>query len=285
MRYASRQLKRKRVGVLWFVAVVIIFAGAAFADGEAVLTAKSLSYDSKTGWVTASGDIHFTSPDGELFSDRGGGNINGKVFVASGNVRGSFKRESIEITCEAISLSSDVESMPERRVITASGDVVLTRRKDRLSAQSVMWEMGGNGYRAEGNVIGTFEEFSIDSDVVARSGDQFLADNVRKYVDRARGMRLSSKKASGLFDGSKIVELITNGNVSIDMSDNRGEITTVTGDKGVYSLARGTIVVTGNARVGRGDHSLRASSVVYHLVSGRVEALGQPTLTFGMPAD
>jgi lipopolysaccharide export system protein LptA len=269
---------------LRLVAAVIVFAaaGAAFADGEAVLTAESLSYDSKAGWVSASGNIHFTSPDGELFSDRGGGDINGKVFVASGNVRGSFKRESIEITCETISMSNEDESV---RRFTASGDVVLTRLSDRLSAQSVMWEMGGNGYKAEGDVIGTFEDFSIDSDMITRSGDQFWASNIREYVDRARRVRSSSRKARGMFEGRKIVELITEGNVSIEMPDNNGEISTVTGDKGVYSLARGTIVVTGNARIYRGDHSLKASSVVYHLASGRVEALGQPTLVFGTPAN
>jgi lipopolysaccharide export system protein LptA len=282
MKYASRQAKR--VGILRLIAAVVVFAaaGAAFADGEAVLTAESLSYDSNTGWVAASGNIHFTSPDGELFSDRGGGDINGKVFVASGNVRGSFKRESVEITCEAISLSNENES--ERR-INASGDVVLTRLSDRLSAQSVMWEIGGNSYKAEGNVLGTFEDFSIDSDMMTRSGDQFWASGIREYMDRERGVRLSSRKANGVFDGREIVELITEGSVSIKMSGKNGEISTVTGNKGVYSLARGTIVVTGNARIDRGDHSLKASSVVYHLASGRVEALGQPTLMFGTPAN
>jgi lipopolysaccharide export system protein LptA len=262
--------------------ILSAFAGAAHAAGEAVLTAGSLSYDSKTGWVAASGDVHFTSPDGELFSDRGGGDVNGKVFTANGNVRGSFKRESIEITCDAMSLSNTGGPEPVRR-ITASGDVVMTRRGDRLTAQSVTWDIGENNYKAKGSVLGTFEEFSIDSDLAARSGDQFWASGVREYTDRSRGVRLSSKSANGIFDGAKIVEMITDGNVSIDMLDNKGVTSTVTGDKGVYSLARGTIVVTGNAVVVRGDQRLKASSVVYHLGSGRVEALGQPTLTFGTP--
>jgi lipopolysaccharide export system protein LptA len=262
--------------------ILSVLAGTAFAAGEAVLTAGSLSYDSKTGWVAASGNVHFSSPDGELFSDRGGGDVNGNVFAASGSVRGSFKRESMEITCDAMSLSN-TDGPKQGRRITASGDVVLTRRDEKLTAQSVTWDIGENNYRAEGNVLGTFSEFSIDSDLAARSGDQFWASGIRKYVDRSRGMRLSSKSASGIFEGGRIVELITDGNVSIDMPDNKGVISTVTGDKGVYSLARGTVVVTGNAQVSRLDQRLKASSVVYHLGSGRVEALGQPTLMFGTP--
>jgi lipopolysaccharide export system protein LptA len=250
------------------------------ADGEASLTADSMNYDPRTGWIVVSGNVHFTRPDGELFGDRGGGSANGQSFEIHGNVRGSFSAESLDIACESLNLSS-VGGSTARRRITASGDVVLTRRADRLSAESVTWEMGRNSYKASGGVTGTLGGYYIDSDLAARNGNQFWAHNLRRYEDRRRNIRLSAAKASGLMQGDAIVELVADGGVSMNMPDSQGLMSTVTGDKGVYSVARGTIVITGNATVTQGARKLRASSIVYHLNSGRVEAIGQPTLVIG----
>ncbi|MDR3331348.1 MAG: hypothetical protein LBT08_01855, partial [Synergistaceae bacterium] len=259
-----------------------VFAGIAFCDNEARLTADSMNYDPATGRITAFGNVRFMRPDGEIFGDRGAGNANGRDFEVHGNVRGNFTREAAEIVCESLFLSSAGES-PLRRKITASGDVILTRDGDRMSAQTITWEMDRDNYKATGEVIGTFAQYSIDSDLIARNEDKIWAHNIRRYEDRDRGLFLSAGKASGIIRESEVVELIADGEVIMSMPDNMGVVSRATGDKCVFSLDRGTIVISGNAAVKQGERRLNASSIVYHLDSGRIDALGQPTLVFETP--
>lgn len=268
------------------MALLLVAVAATHADAQestASLTADAMNYDPTTGEIEAAGNVHFQRPDGELFGDRGRGKENGRNFEMHGNVRGSFEAESLDIVCESIGLSSEGE--PPVRKIAASGDVVLTHSGDRLSAQAVRWEMDRENYRAQGNVLGSFAQYSIDADEIARNGEQFWAQNIRNYEDRNRRITLRAQKASGLVKNGEVTELITEGRVSTTMPDNQGIMARITGDKGVFSLARGTIVISGNAIVTQGDRRLNAGSIVYHLDTGRIDALGSPRLIFDLPQE
>ena len=126
-------------------------------------------------------------------------------------------------------------------------------------------------------------DYFIDADEVARNGEQFWAQNIRRYEDRTRRIGISASKASGLLRRGSVIELISSGSFVLNLADRKGAVTTITGDKGVYSQDRGTLVITGGVRAIQEGRSLSAGSIVYHLDSGRLEALGErPTITFEM---
>jgi lipopolysaccharide export system protein LptA len=56
--------------------------------------------------------------------------------------------------------------------------------------------------------------------------------------------------------------------------------TRIQGDRAVYSLARGSLVVTGNVSAVQDGRSLRSESLIYFPKQNRVEATGSPQLIF-----
>lgn len=264
---------------LTLLLLALFRASACAAAGSANLTADTMRYDPDTGVIRAQGDVHLVRSDGELFGDVGLGNANKRDFEMQGGVRGTFTGGEgvINIVCAFLRLSSE-EMAPARRTITASGDVVLTRGGDRLAADELSWSMDRDGYTARGGVIGDFASHSIDADEVVRDGNDFSARSVRRYEDRERNLTLRANRVDGRLSSGRVAELVADGNVVMDSPDDTGRMTRITGDRGVFSFARGTVVISGSAVVEQNARRLHAGNIVYHLDSGRVEALERPSL-------
>lgn len=237
----------------------------------------SMRYDPTTKRITATGNVHFTRPDGEMYGDLGIGNADGRQFEMHGNVRGIFPENELEVLCESIHMES-LDPEGTRRRITAAGRVILTSGADKLTAEEVAWEPGTDNYSADGKVLASFGTHYLDSDSVARSGDEFSAAGVRTYQDRSRNLTLSASRANGAIQNGEVAELTAAGSLVVTMPDAEGVMTRITGNRGLFSTARGTVVVTGNAEATQGGRYLQAADIVYHLDSGRLEALGRPSL-------
>jgi lipopolysaccharide transport protein LptA len=239
-----------------------------------------MNYDPGTGIVTASGNVRLHSPDGEISGDLGLGSVKKQNFEIHGRVRGKFTHKDgsvIDITCETAALRGETE---KNRVVTASGDVRLKRGPENLAADAVLWHMSAERYSATGNVLGNFASYSIDADAVSRDMKQFSARTIRNFTEHGRGITMSASQAEGLINNNKVTELTAKGNVIVSMPDKNGVITRATGNTGVYSLARGTIVISGNATVTQADRKLNSDSIVYFLDTGHIDALGSPKLLF-----
>lgn len=266
------------------IALVLLAATVAMCESavNVNLTADSMRYNPDSGEIKAFGNVHIKRPDGELFGDSGSGNSNGREFELRGNVKGHFVSDDVDISCDFLKLSS-TGTAPVRREATASGDVLLTRASDRISAMRLSWEIGGVKYSAAGSVLGDFETYSIDADEAGRDGEKFWAVGVRRYEDMERGIAMSANKIDGITDGDRIVELVASGSVVMDSRDDKGKPSRVTGNKGVFSVARGTLVVSGNATATQEGRRLIAGNIVYYLDGGRIEALDRPSLVIEMP--
>lgn len=279
MREIHRDAKKRGrcLPAIFAPLLLILAASVPCSAGDVTLTSDSLSYDPAERIVRAAGNVRLESPEGELFADRGRGVVNGKDFEMSGNVRGNFRKEGIEIHCRSIDLRSEGEK-PARRKLRATGNVRLVRGEDRLLASNVSWELGGDHYRASGNVSANFSAYSIEADEAARDGEQFWAQGVRRYEDRVRKIVVKTSKARGVVRGKEVTELTAEGPVEVVMFDRNGKRTTVRGDKGVFSKERGSVVISGNARADQDGRTLTADSIVYHLDGGKIDALGRPSM-------
>ncbi|MDR1508449.1 MAG: hypothetical protein LBS53_02290 [Synergistaceae bacterium] len=279
-------MTKKRVLAISFSGVIlalsIAFIPTAFTSAdEATILADSMRYDPNTGNITAAGNVRLVSADGEVFGDDGLGSVSGDNFELHGNVRGHLKTKdgkTVDITCAAATLRGSGDS---GRVITASGNVKITRGSENLTADTVTWDTGVEKYSASGNVLGVFEAYSIDADAVSRDRGVFEARTIRRFTEHARKINMSASSAEGtLNENNEVTELTADGGVTVTMPDKEGAVTRATGKTGVYSLARGTVVLSGRAAVTQSGRVLNSENIVYFIDSGRIDARGNPSLTF-----
>lgn len=265
---------RKAAALSLFVLLLRGVGGAS----EVSLKADSIRYDPATSLITAEGNVALTRDDGRLYAEKGNGNTDGTDFVLEGSVRGEFPSHNAKISCNYLKLTVDPGTAARR--IVASGDAALDRGADSMRAGWVSWEIGRDNYRAEGRVTGVFSTHAVDADLVARNGETFWAKGVRRYEDKRYNMTLSAQNLRGRIRRDQVSELEAFGRLVMDVPEEDGKTIRVTGEKGVFSEARGTVVVSGGATAVQPGRRLQAESLVLHLATRRVEALGQSSLVF-----
>jgi lipopolysaccharide transport protein LptA len=258
---------------------VLLIAGAMSAE-QALMVADSMQYDPAASVIKASGNVHITHPDGEIFGDNGSGSFDGKNFEMHGGVRGHFKDKDgvpVNLECADAYLNTRDDGT---HTLTANIAATLTRRAEKLSADSIIWNSSGDRYSALGNALGDFETYAIDADAVSRDARIFNARTVRKFYEKARKITMSADKADGVIINEQISELVATGNVLITAPGKNGNMTRATGGRGVYSLDNGTVVITGRATVTQTGRKLNSERIVYYVDTGRIDATGNPALVF-----
>jgi lipopolysaccharide transport protein LptA len=260
-------------------ALVLAVAGAISAE-QAMMVADSMRYDPAASVITASGNVHITHPDGEVFGDNGFGSVDGRHFEIHGGVRGHFKgSDGVPVNLECADAYLETED-DGTHTLTAKVSATLTKRAEKLSADSIIWNSSGDRYSALGSVLGDFEAYAIDADAVSRDARIFGARAVRKFHEKARKITMSANRAEGVIINEQISELVATGRVVITAPDKSGNMTRATGSKGVYSLDEGTVVVTGKATITQKGRKLDSERIVYYVDTGRIDATGGPALTF-----
>ena len=263
------------------LAVVLVFVVAGTMSAEqATMVADSMRYDPAGSVITASGSVHITHPDGEIFGNDGSGTVDGRDFELHGNVRGHFRDKDgvpVNLECADAYLNTGDDNT---HTLTATGSATLTKRAGKLSADTITWNSSGDRYSALGNVMGDFETYTIDADVVSRDAQIFSTHAVRKFYEKARKITMSADRADGIIVNEQISELVATGNVVITAPDKSGNMTRGTGGKGVYSQGSNTIVLTGRATITQTGRKLNSDRIVYYVDTGRIDATGSPALTF-----
>jgi lipopolysaccharide transport protein LptA len=260
-------------------ALVFVIAGAMSAE-QATMVADTMRYDPAASVITASGSVRITHPDGEIFGDNGSGSVDGRNFELHGAVRGHFRdRDGVPVYLQCADAYVNTED-DGFSTLTAKGSATLSKLAEKLSADSITWNSSGDKYSALGNVLGDFEAYSVDADVVSRDAGVFSARAVRKFYEKGRKITMSADRADGAIINERISELVANGNVVMTAPDRNGNMTRTTGSRSVYSLDEGTVVVTGRATVTQTGRKLNSERIVYHIDTGRIDATGNPALTF-----
>ena len=104
---------------------------------------------------------------------------------------------------------------------------------------------------------------------------KFWITNARNIEDTSRGLSFGANSVEGLLKAGDLHELTAKKNVWLKgRPKSQEDPVSIKGDNALYSLARGSAVVSGHVVAVQGGRTLRSDSVVYFPDQNRVEALG-----------
>lgn len=120
----------------------------------------------------------------------------------------------------------------------------------------------------------------LEAREAGRKGDLFWAAGVSRFEERTEGISLKAGRIEARSEGQEMRELTATGEVSA-IVERAGEPTvTLKGDKLLYSKAKGTVALVGNAQALQEGRSVKSETLLYDVTSRRIEAQGRPQLVF-----
>ena len=225
---------------------ILLFGGSAYAaelPDEAQLSADRMRFDSKSGDFLATGNVLIRADGLLVASPRGTGNVKNKEahFTEGVAASGDWQGEWVDLAAGSISL---------------------------YFAQTPTCTV-------EGGVKGDVGRISIDADKLYMKGPDVSALNVRRLQDHQTGVVFGAEDVRGTLTDGVLQTLTAKRKVWIQGRPNDGgDMVDIRGDSAVYSVERGSVVLTGNVRAVQKGRTLTSQSIVYFPANNRVEAIG-----------
>ena len=206
-------------------------------------------------------------------------------FVADGNV--TIKAGDLRVNAPESSGNIDRKEIHFDRGITASGRWM----GDKISLKAgrmVLSFANVPTCKFQGGVKGGFGTMNLDADNLTitgagglstpRAGDRqtkFWLNTVRKLEDTARGLSFGANSVEGIVRGGRLYDMTAKKNVWLNgKQKGQADPVSIKGNNALYSLERGSVVLSGHVVAVQGGRTLKSDSVVYFPEQNRVEALG-----------
>ena len=243
----------RKIGLWVICSAVLLFAGveagrAAIENDlpdQAQLSADRMLFEAESGDFSASGNVVIKA-DGVTFqAPLGTGNVKNKeVHFSDG--------------------------------ITASGD--WRGNWLDLSAGKVSFFFGQTPtYIAEDMVKGVLGKLYLEVEKLYMKGADISALKVRRFEDHELNIAFGAESVRGVVEGGVLTTFTAEGNVWLNGQPNAvGGAVNIRGDRAVYSVERGSVVMSGNVRAVQQGRTLTAGSLVYFPDSNRIDAYGGP---------
>jgi len=249
---------------------------------ESTLEADEMNYNVQTKAASAIGHVVYTHGGDIIKGDKAEG-FTDKYIILTGNPVFAVS-EAYQTQLTAKKIVWTVDKTDKTNGYYEAFDNVRAKRTngDFLNAAYVKVYLEANIYDATGNVEALYEGKYIKALEVHRNGADFSGKNVVKLEDRIKKQAISATTITGkINEKDEITDAVADKNVIFDNIDKNGVQSRLYGDHAVYSKAKGTVVVTGNARGLRSDgKKLSADKLVYHEATEQIEAIGRTKITF-----
>lgn len=251
----TRRISAYSIIILCFILTLPCYALDSMPD-QATLSANRMRFDADTGDFLADGNVIITAGDLKLTAPEGSGNVDRRIVNFDKGITASGKWHGDKISLKAGKVSLSFEDVPSCKF--------------------------------QGGVKGSMGTMKIDADHLTITGTggfnkpsgkdtqtRFWITKARNIEDGSRGLRFGADSVEGLLRAGDLHELTAKKNVWLKgRPKSKEEPISLRGDNALYSLARGSVVVSGHVVAVQGGRTLRSDSVVYFPDQNRVEALG-----------
>lgn len=263
------------------IVLLLIFVPYLACSETGSLSADSIKYNVHTKLMEANGNVVIKKSGAILRGDTAFGVSDSSEMTLKGNVSVNFPKNGVTVTAFTLTWKPD-RTKKSRGMAEASGNVhIRSTNGGRLYAETVTWQLGTENYSAAGGVNGSFDGHIIQAERVTRHGKTFSSVKVKRYENVKQKVGIASAKIDGEISGREVIEFTAEGPVRIDYIDKEGLKTVITAQKGIYSKARGTFVLSGGTKSIRSDgKSITADTLVLHEDTKNIEAIGNSKITF-----
>ena len=272
----------KKIISCFAIIIVLCFAPAAFAEVESTLEADELNFNVKTKEASALGNVVYTHGEDVIRGDKAEGNIDKKITVYGNPVKADARSQTTKLDAKRVAWTADATKKTSGFYEAFENVHIKRDNGDFLNAAYVKADTENNVYDAKGNVEALYEGKYIKAAEAHRNGATFNGKNVAKLEDRVKKYAISAARVEGKINAKdEITDATADQNVVFDHTDKQGLRSRLYGDHAVYSKAKGTLVVTGNAHGLRSDgKKISADMLVYHETTEQVDAIGKTKITF-----
>ena len=242
-------------------AVVLCMCCACFAIDEqlpdtATLSANRMRFDAQTGDFLADGNVTIKAGDLSVNAPSGSGNVDRREINFNDGITASGKWYGDKIDLKAGKLLLSFADVPSCKF--------------------------------QGGVSGGFGTIRLDADRLTITGaggiteptrqdrqTKFWVVNVRKLEDTSQGLSFGANSVEGVLRGGELYDITAKKGVWLKGRPKANDDpVSLKGDNALYSLERGSVVLSGHVVAVQGGRTLRSDSIVYFPAQNRVEALG-----------
>ncbi len=223
---------------------------------KATLSANRMRFDAQTGDFLAEGDVRITAGDLNVNAPLGTGNIDRREvnFERGITAKGKWMGDKVDIKAGRLLLSfADIPSCRFQNGVKG-GIGTMYLDADRLTLTGI-----GGFTTPSGNDRQT----------------KFWLVNAKNLEDRSQGITFGAGSVEGSLRGGELHDMTAKKGVWIKGRPKTNEApVSLRGDSALYSVARGSVVVSGHVVAVQGGRTLKSDSIVYFPEQNRVEALG-----------
>ncbi|WP_298781953.1 LptA/OstA family protein [uncultured Fretibacterium sp.] len=254
---------RRTAGTMGLAALLVLWlAGAAFAADEqefpdkAKLSANRMRFDSTTGDFLAEGEVLITADGLTVRAPRGSGNVPRReaAFDSGVTASGTWMGDAVDLKAGRLTLN--FAEAPTCRLQDGVKGAVGTMGLDADRVTLI----------GAGGVGGPTEE---------DQQTKFWIVGAHRLEDRAKGLTFGADSIEGVLQEGALASMTAKDRVWVKGRPKQsGEPVSINGDHALYSLQRGSVVLSGRVVAVQGGRTLRSDSIVYFPDQNRVEALG-----------
>lgn len=242
----------KKIFVI-FIFLIFTLSGAVAGEDEnnITLTSDTMKYDIEAGKFVADGNVTIKGRGLVLTAAHGEGLVEKQLFSLSGNIliNGVWQGDNVNLKAASATAS--------------------------MSNPTV--------YTLESGIVGNVGKVFVDCRYLQMVGEDLVARVVRRLEDTKSGLTFTGDNARAKISNGALVQVEASGNIVVKgVPGKMGDIAELRGSKALYSLARGTVVMTGGVTAVQKRRTLRADTLIYFPKTNRIEAIGNPRVTINV---
>ena len=249
-------MKRLTLSVIILLCLCRLCTADDSLPDTATLSANRMRFDAQTGDFLADGNVIIKAGDLTVNAPKGSGNVDRREVNFDEGITASGKWMGDKVDIKA------------GKLLLSFADVPTCKFQDGVK--------GGIGtMKLDAERLTITGAGGITDPTPQDRQTKFWLAKARSLEDTSRGLSFGADSVEGIIRGGDLSDLTAKKSVWLKgKPKSQNDAVSLKGDNALYSLERGSVVVSGHVVAVQGGRTLRSDSIVYFPEQNRVEALG-----------